>query len=145
MIITFELAVVFAFIFVALNCGNYYFIREIIWSVVWCDKGGKYNSLIKLKNQASLIDRIGMNYLKSHTNTHRNAFVFWAKIKRAFALMQFLLFVLYVACIIFWQPSIFIQIFVLFVVLQSFVWFMILRFQFGLNRKTKYDRFRESK
>ena len=48
-----------------------FFIRQIIWSIVWCDKGGKYNKLMKLKQEQKIFSKLNMKYLQNfiHQNT----------------------------------------------------------------------------
>lgn len=59
-----------------MNLGSIFFIRQMIWSIVWCDKGGKYNHLRRLKQDQNLMSKWNMAFLRKHTNEHTKAFDF---------------------------------------------------------------------
>ena len=73
---------------ILLNFVSCFFIREIIWSIVWCDKGGKYNKLMKLKQGQNIFSRLNMQYLQNFIHQNIKQFDFWINVKRInFAIM----------------------------------------------------------
>ena len=119
-------------ILVIANLCNYDMIRDVIWSIVWCDKGGKYNSLKKLKRNIGFFERIRMNYLEQYTNTHRKNYKFWIKLKCCFEVIEFVLSIAFLLCSVF-ENNVIILTFKLIVLCQSFAIFVILRLQSDFN------------
>lgn len=130
--------------FLGVNIFNYYMIRDMIWSIVWCDKGGKYNSLKKLKEDKNIFQRLSMKYLGQYTNGHRKEFVFWLGVKSFFVISQIILLIIYVVSE-FILNDFYCDKIRIFVTVQSFVVSVVLMFQSDTNRETKYDRMRRDK
>lgn len=134
--------IAFLIVLVITNLLNYYMIRDIIWSIVWCDKGGKYNSLKKLKRNKSYFQKISMRYLEEYTDVHRKNYRFWIKFKLGFEIVEFVFLLAYFVCIML-DNSIYCKILKIVIILQSFLMSVILIMQSDINRNTKYDRLRK--
>ena len=131
---------IFLLFFLLSNLGSYFQIRTIIWSIVWCDKGGKFNRVTKLKQAQSFTKRFRMNYLIEHTNVHQKNLKFWLCIKSLFEIGQGLLLVVgTVCCLLDTYVS---HLIVNVICLESLLVMLILLCQSGINRNTKYDRIR---
>ena len=124
---------------------GYIFIRNILWSIVWCDKRGKYNSLRKLKHNQSLFNRINMKYLESYTNNHKNDFKFWVLVKKVYVILGTVLSLLYVIMWGVFPKSIYSGIIIIMIVVAFAVLSMVIVFQTDINRDTKYDKIRKQK
>lgn len=120
---------------------GYTIIDDIIWSIVWCDKGGKYNSLIKLKKK-SLKDILTMKYLEEHITYHKKSFRFWLSIRNIYAVLEILLLATYLILYFIDSENSWYNVFMIFVTLQSVISFLFFIFQTDINRNTKYDRIR---
>ena len=123
---------------------NYFSIREMLWSIVWCDKGGKYNSLRELKNGRTVRQKITMLYLMPHVKKHYNEFLFWYRVKKIFVVSQVVLLILYFV-FAFIKTSYLYEVIMFLIILQSGIIFIIFRLQRDANRSTKYDRIRMGK
>lgn len=136
--------IVFLFILVLVNSLNYFMIRGIVWSIAWCDKGGKHNSMKKIKQSQTAVSKVNMLYLLQYTNAHRKEFIFWIKVKLYFVIIESIFVITYIACSVF-NNTIYCDAFRVVAVAQSIVCFFILAFQSDTNRQTKYDRYRRNK
>lgn len=134
---------IFLFIIVLVDLFNYYMIRDIIWSIAWCDRGGKYNAMKKIKQNETVFSKIKMGYLLKYTNIHKREFIFWTKIKLLFEIFELIFLVSYIVCM-FYKDSLFCDIVKIIVIVQAFICFFILVFQSDINRQTKYDRLRRN-
>lgn len=132
------------FVFFIAIFGNYFLIREIIWSIVWCDKGGKYNSLKKLKENRNIFERLTMKYLEQYTNVHKKEFTFWLKVKLIFVISQIILLAIFILCGLLLKDF-YCKAIRIIIVVQALIIFIILWFQTDTNRSTKYDRIRINK
>lgn len=144
-IFTIRIIIVLLFIFIISLLVGYFFVRNVIWSIVWCDKGGKYNSLMKLKKDISLGDRISMKYLEQYTYLHKKEFNFWMCIKKVYVILEFVFLIVYCLLCLYWQMSVYIEIFMIVIILQGVLVCLIFMFQTDTNRNTKYDRVRLNK
>jgi len=139
MIFPLSLWIVGFFMSVLVNFVSYFAIREIIWSIIWCDKKGKYSALKHVKKKLSFFQRITMRNLKQYTSIHEKNFLFWLKIKLFFTITEIILLLFYCICMVFHHHFLCQQV-MIFIIIQSYVLFFILRCQFGFQRRTKYDR-----
>ena len=136
-----QLFLIFNLLSLLMNLGSVFFIRQILWSIVWCDKGGKYNHLRQLKKDQNQISKWSMTYLRKHTNKHTEAFDFWITIKR----IEFVFFVMCMvlsAVLTFFYDSItaFANVYCIAYTGISFLSTLCFALQFDTNRNTKYDR-----
>ena len=131
-------------LFFICNISSYYLIRDIIWSIVWCDKDGNSNNLMKLKRNRSFSQKVSMNYLMCHVNDHKNAFVFWIRVKSLFKYSELILGVLYLVCLLL-KINLVLEIIMIFILVQSVLISWIIGMQSDINRNTKYDRIRLEK
>lgn len=124
-----------------MNLGSVFFIRQMIWSIVWCDKGGKYNHLRRLKQDQNLMSKWNMAFLRKHTNEHTKAFDFWLTVKRIHFVF-FVLGVLLSAVLAFIYNSVttFANAYCMAYTVISFLLTLCFALQSDINRNTKYDR-----
>lgn len=124
-----------------MNLGSVFFIRQMIWSIAWCDKGSKYNHLRRLKQDQNLMSKWNMVYLRKHTNEHTKAFDFWLTLKRihfVFLVMGVLLSV--VLTFIYNSLTTFANAYCMAYTVISFLLTLCFALQSDINRNTKYDR-----
>ena len=136
-----QLFLIFGLISLLMNLGSVFFIRQMIWSIVWCDKGGKYNHLRRLKQDQGFVSKLSMTYLMEHTNNHRKSFVFWIAVKKihfAFVVMGVLAFA--VLLIFYNKVTALANWYCIALTIASFLSTICFAFQFDINRNTKYDR-----
>ena len=129
------------------NAFSYYFIRVVIDSIAWCDKGGKRNVFNKLKSQMKFSERVSMEYLKVYVKKHNKEFDFWMRIKKVFVIAELLMTVIYIICACIYLKSgiSFLAYSVIAILLQAILIALIMFFQTNINRDTKYDIIRKSK
>ena len=131
---------------ILLNFVSCFFIRQIIWSIVWCDKGGKYNKLMKLKQGQNIFSRLNMQYLQNFIHQNIKQFDFWINVKRInFAIMIINIFAILSFTISYRSISKIANVYCMGYLILSFLIATICAFQFDINRNTKYDRKRISK
>lgn len=139
---------IFAFIIVGVNLLNYFSIREIIWSIYWLKKGGKFRKLKTISKKETIISRIKMSYLRSLISPYEKEFDFWEFIKSFFVILESILLLLYLI-ISLNQNAISVTVLTVFdviVISQSFIWLVAVRIQFGVGgHLTKYDEKRIKK
>ena len=129
---------------VASNVIGYYFIRYTIWSIVWCDRGGKYNSLKKLKKDKSFWEVVNMKYLENYVDDYESTFRFWFLAKKIYVIAECfstgLFLILY-----FVSESVTSRVVMIIITLQSVIVSLIPQFQIDSYKNTKYDRIRLQK
>ena len=131
---------------ILLNFVSCFFIRQIIWSIVWCDKGGKYNKLMKLKQGQNIFSRLNMQYLQNFIHQNIKQFHFWINVKRInFAIMIINIFAILSFTISYRSISKIANVYCMGYLILSFLIATICTFQFDINRNTKYDRKRNLK
>lgn len=128
------------------NFVSFSFIRHLIWSIAWCDIGGKERRVDKLQRTQNLISRLNMRYLQNYTNKHRQEFLFWITIKSLHNILSFIFIVISVIITMIY-PMIedFANFYSIFFCIGSFALCLILAFQFDINRNTKYDKERKNR
>lgn len=135
----------FGVIYILCFATGYFALRNLLWSIVWCDKKGKYRSLRKLQCNKSILEIIKMDYLLIHTTEHKKNFAFWLKIKKIYIHLEFLLLIIYfILCIVFLNDMN-CEWFIIPIVFQSVVLSLVFVFQTDIHRDTKYDRIRQSR
>ena len=136
-----QLFLIFGLISLLMNLGSVFFIRQMIWSIVWCDKGGKYNHLRQLKQGQCFVSKLSMTYLREYANNHRKAFDFWITVKKihsAFVVIG--VFASAVLLILYNTITAFANWYCIALTIVSFLSTIYFAFQFDINRNTKYDR-----
>ena len=126
------------------NVVGYYFFRNIIWSIVWCDRGGKYNSLKKLKKDKSFWEVVNMKYLENYVDDYKSAFRFWFSAKKIYVIAECFLTGLFLI-LYFVSESVTSRVVMIIITLQSVIVSLILQFQIDSYHNTKYDRIRLQK
>lgn len=133
--------IVYLAVAILLGIGSYFFSREIIWSIVWCDKRSKKNiTVAKLKLGSYFISHIRMTYLEKHLKDYKKEFSFWLRMKTVFVLCEIVFIILYLVFSLaklkgWWIVAIA-------TLAQSFIWLFIFAFQFRHEFLTKYDLIR---
>ena len=118
-----------------------FYIRQVIWSIVWCDKGGKYNKLMKLKQGQNIFSRLNMQYLQNFIHQNIKQFHFWINVKRIhFAIMIINIFAILVFTIFYRSISKIANIYCMGYLILSFLTAAVCAFQFDTHKNTKYDR-----
>ena len=135
--------IVYLVVFILLNIGSYFFVREMIWSIVWCDKKDKKNiTVAKLKMGSSFIEQIRMTCLFKHLRDYKKEFSFWLMVKTIFIICEVTFIILYlvfsIAKLKWWGVV------SLITLAQSFIWLLAFAFQFRHGFLTKYDVIREN-
>ena len=129
--------------FLILISFSYSLIREIIWSIVWCEQGGKYRKIKQLKEQERLWERIKMTYLRKYVSQYKKAFNFWHLFLHIFSVCEIILFLADISLLIFFPESAIARVVMQLFLGQLFLLFLFIVFQFDIKRNTKYDRLRE--
>ena len=141
-----ELFITLGLLAILLDFVSCFFIRQMIWSIIWCDKGGKCNKLMKLKQGQNIFSRINMQYLQNFIHQNIKQFHFWINVKRIhFAIMIVNIFAILIFTIFYRSISKIADIYCMGYLILSFLIATICAFQFDINRNTKYDRKRISK
>ena len=123
-----------------------FFIRQVIWSIVWCDKGEKYNKLMKLKQGQNIFSRLNMQYLQNFIHQNIRQFHFWINVKRLhFAIMIINIFAILGFTFFYRSISKIANIYCMGYLILSFLTATVCAFQFDTNKNTKYDRKRISR
>lgn len=129
---------------VASNVIGYYFIRYTIWSIVWCDRGGKYNSLKKLKKDKSFWEVVNMKYLENYVDDYKSTFRFWFLAKKIYVIAECFFTGLFLI-LYFVSESVTSRVVMIIITLQSVIVSLIPQFQIDSYKNTKYDRIRLQK
>lgn len=128
------------------NCGAFYLIRDVIWSIVWCDKGGKYNALVKVKKGQSIVSKFKMRYLKNYVSSNMQPFLFWLRVMDVHVCVTIMSVIVGIICIFLYRSFTTLADTYCFVYLfLSLLELLCVGFQFDINRDTKYDRQRIEK
>ena len=122
---------------------GYFELRNILWSIVWCDKGGKYNRLKETKTGRSFFELLTMRYLIQYIKEHQKEYRFWLKIKGVYVFLQPLLLAVYIVFCFF--DGTFFEISKGVIIAEVFVVIAFLLLQFDTARNTVYDRIRIDK
>jgi len=123
------------------NVGAYFFIRSLIWSIVWCDRGGKSNKLSRLKRGRTVAEKISMAYLCEYITVHSKEFRFWCRVRRIFAITSFAVCLIGILLGVFYSSAVgFANVFGIGYLALSIVFANVFMWQFDLNRNSKYDR-----
>ena len=138
---------VFLLVIILFNIFNYYEIRDILWSIVWLNIGGKSRKLTQFKKTVSvnesIFSRISMRYLIKYVLKCKDDFIFWLKVKSIFACVTSVLEITYLVLRLGWDNMRLFYYFDGFLLIQVILTIIVLRFQYELNsRLNKYDRMR---
>ena len=118
-----------------------FYIRQVIWSIVWCDKGGKYNKLMKLKQGQNIFSRLNMQYLQNFIHQNIRQFHFWINVNRIhFAIMIINIFAILGFTFFYRSISKIANIYCMGYLILSFLTATVCAFQFDTHKNTKYDR-----
>lgn len=125
------------------NIGSYMLLRSMLWSIVWCDIGGKYRKIRKLKSGVKFYDRIRMKYLKEHTKDFSRNFEFWFSVKNIVEIVLIIFSVSIVLGFIFYPFICAILVFIYNT--YCIILFIVIASRFDVHKNTKYDRIRLGK
>ncbi len=124
------------FALVVINSTTYWFIREMIVSIVWCEIGGKYKKL-KSYLSCNIINKILQNY-DIIIIKYKKQFLFWIRLKRIYVFVEFVMTVLFMLSVELFKSLILCNS----ILLQSLIICFVIIFQFDSKKNTKYDRLR---
>ena len=143
------------YVYLIIVIAGFYFIlsgvksiRCLLWSIVWCDRGGKHNRTIKLKKGRGFIEKFKMEYLQDYVSEHAKQFHFWLRMKKIYEFIFLLSSILTLVMFLMYSRFSFV------IPYYAWVWFGvsfvlsgIASGQFdGIRQKTsKYDRLRLSR
>ena len=116
---------------------TYFSIREILWSIIWLERGGKYNKLNKFRKAIPFMDRVLMKTLLQYVDNNRQPYEYWMRIKGVFLIIQSILLVIYLITFYF-HASLF-EFIRIAITVQALIWFLVIRIQFDSSWNTKYD------
>lgn len=135
-----EIGWVMFFVFAVLDA--YYFIRNMLNSILWCEIGGKYSKVIRVKKGRSFWQKLTQTFYGEYIEKYEYAFSFWIIFKRVFVICEFLAF-LTMMILLFTK----IEIPRVITLLLSFQAFAVALVMVGLHyeRLNKYDRIRMSR
>ena len=135
--------IVFIVFLIGFNLITYFEFREILWSIIWAEKRGKYRKLIQykreLKKDSSVIDRISMNYLTDFLGSYKQAFIFWIRMKRLFVISGIFILLIYFVFTAYKRHYEFGFFEDYFLMIYSLAYFLVIRLQFREGKYTKYD------
>lgn len=136
-------------LFLFLLCGDlvsYWMIRQVIFSIAWHGIGGKYNKARKVFREAPFRDRLTMEFLSAYVPHRKKEFRFWTQVKRLFLLVEIPLAVFYagIAFLRLLTEEVR-EIVCVAILVQCFIFFLVMCFQFDSSKNTKYDRMRRRK
>lgn len=120
--------------------------RSVIWSIVWCDLGGK-GSKKRFRTLYSPFQYARMRCLIVHTKLHRSNFRFWVFVKDLFWICEasFTLAAWIVPLVV---STSYLNLISTIYNTQASVLFMVMALQFtghGNRSNTKYDQIRKNK
>ncbi len=133
----------FMILILLINIPTFLLIKSYIWSIIWCDKGGKYNSLRRFKRTLSISERLGVKSVIQHLTLYKREYKIWRTIELLFIIISTILMCGYIAIYIFAEDQGVtkdISFYVTLFVSSAFYIFMCLKFDW--NRNTKFDRIR---
>ncbi len=126
-----------------INISTFSLIKSYIWSIVWCDKGGKYNSFRRFKRDLCIKERLGIKSVIQHLTLYKREYKIWRTIELSFIIISTILMCGYIAIYIFAEDqgvtkdiSFYVTLFV------SCVFFIFISLKYDWNRDTKFDRIR---
>ncbi|MBR6951394.1 MAG: hypothetical protein IKH56_06655 [Oscillospiraceae bacterium] len=129
------------------NAVSYLLIRDILWSIVRLNIGGKLKKIKNLKKairkEEPFLHRITMQCLIKYVSTCQKEFYFWKRIKTVFSVVEFIIelayYLVFTTAIITEEKTA--SIVNLVFLIQSSLIFLVLRIQFGIDgHNTKYDK-----
>ena len=124
---------------------SFYLLRDLLWSIVWCDKGGKYNSFKKKVRATKWYQIIFLGYLFTYTNQHQRTFHRWQTFFKIYHIIQFFLLSLHLILLLTMKESTALLFISIFLAVLSFPVTVISIFQTDFHHNTKYDRERLQK
>lgn len=129
------------------NIINYFSIREILWSIVWLNRGGKLRKFREYKknvqNNESIVSRISMRYLLKRVSICKKDYIIWWRVKLIFVCVEVILEITYFLVGIGLTNVNSFRFFSLFMFIQVILSFLFLRFHLGIGGHfTKYDKMR---
>lgn len=125
-----------------INIPTFLLIKSYIWSIIWCDKGGKYNSLRRFKRTLSISERLGVKSVIQHISSYKKEYKVWRKLELLFIIISTILVCVYFAVYMLIEDKNVTKdvAYVTLFVSSAFYIFMCLKYDW--NRNTKFDRIR---
>ena len=134
------------FVFFLMNAISYVFMRWVLFSIVWLERGGKNTKTQKLYKTVSFRERLSMRFLSPYVVRHAKEFRIWFTAKQLLVAVEVPLMVLY-AGIVFLDllPEDTCAVVCTVLLVQAGIITAIMCCQFDINRNTRYDRMRRRK
>jgi hypothetical protein len=132
----------FIILILFINIPTFLLIKSYIWSIIWCDKGGKYNSLRRFKRTLSISERLGVKSVIQHISSYKKEYKVWRKLELLFIIISTILMCVYFAVYMLIEDKNVTKdvAYVTLFVSSAFYIFMCLKYDW--NRNTKFDRIR---
>lgn len=132
----------FMILILFINIPTFLLIKSYIWSIIWCDKGGKYNSLRRFKRTLSISERLGVKSVIQHISSYKKEYKVWRKLELLFIIISTILMCVYFAVYMLIEDKNVTKdvAYVTLFVSSAFYIFMCLKYDW--NRNTKFDRIR---
>lgn len=132
----------FMILILLINIPTFLLIKSYIWSIIWCDKGGKYNSLRRFKRTLSISERLGVKSVIQHISSYKKEYKVWRKLELLFIIISTILVCVYFAVYMLIEDKNVTKdvAYVTLFVSSAFYIFMCLKYDW--NRNTKFDRIR---
>lgn len=132
----------FMILILFINIPTFLLIKSYIWSIIWCDKGGKYNSLRRFKRTLSIRERLGVKSVIQHISSYKKEYKVWRKLELLFIIISTILMCVYFAVYMLIEDKNVTKdvAYVTLFVSSAFYIFMCLKYDW--NRNTKFDRIR---
>jgi hypothetical protein len=132
----------FMILILFINIPTFLLIKSYIWSIIWCDKGGKYNSLRRFKRTLSISERLGVKSVIQHISSYKKEYKVWRKLELLFIIISTILMCVYFAVYMLIEDKNVTKdvAYVTLFVSSAFYIFMCLKYDW--NRDTKFDRIR---
>ncbi len=132
----------FMILILLINIPTFLLIKSYIWSIIWCDKGGKYNSLRRFKRTLSISERLGVKSVIQHISSYKKEYKVWRKLELLFIIISTILMCVYFAVYMLIEDKNVTKdvAYVTLFVSSAFYIFMCLKYDW--NRNTKFDRIR---
>ena len=132
----------FMILILLINIPTFLLIKSYIWSIIWCDKGGKYNSFRRFKRTLSISERLGVKSVIQHISSYKKEYKVWRKLELLFIIISTILMCVYFAVYMLIEDKNVTKDVAYVTLFVSSAFYIFMRLKFDWNRDTKFDRIR---
>ena len=132
----------FMILILFINIPTFLLIKSYIWSIIWCDKGGKYNSLRRFKRTLSISERLGVKSVIQHISSYKKEYKVWRKLELLFIIISTILMCVYFAVYMLIEDKNVTKDVAYVTLFVSSAFYIFMRLKYDWNRNTKFDRIR---